>query len=104
MYCQDTIWNPTALRTLNPSLLSDLPLTPNLQPSVAQMTIPHHPVFDILPWPSVRTKLITIFSLPVSSKPVIARGLVALMQLIYDLDATVEGLRASGFDWSSDTN
>ncbi|KAF3394515.1 hypothetical protein F1880_005562 [Penicillium rolfsii] len=102
--CQDTIWDLTALRTLNSSLLSGLSLTSNLEPTVAQATIPHHPVFDILPWPSMRTKLITIFSLPVQSRPLIARDPLALMQLIYDLDDTAEGLRVSGFDWRSETN
>ncbi|KAI2789100.1 hypothetical protein POX_e07128 [Penicillium oxalicum] len=102
--CEDTIWDPTALRTLSPISSSAMPLTSNLEPTAAQITIPHHPVFDILPWPSMRTKLITIFSLPAQARPVIARDPMALMQLIYDLDDTSEGLRVSGSDWRLDRN
>ena len=41
-----------------------LTLPQNLQPVPAQFSIQHHPSLDLLPWPSVRTKLICMFSRP----------------------------------------
>ncbi|KAF7713403.1 Uncharacterized protein PECH_001343 [Penicillium ucsense] len=102
--CADMIWNPTSIWTLHPDSQRSLSLTPNFEPTAAQLTIPHHPIFDLLPWPSVRTKLITIFSLPSDARPTIARGPMALMQLMYDLDDTSEGLRVSGYDWRLDSS
>jgi hypothetical protein len=102
--CRDTMWDLTSRRTLAPTSLSEIQLPPNIEPTTAQQLIPHHPLFDILPWPSVRTKLITIFSMPVLARPMIARDPMALMQLFYDLDDSAEGLRVSGFDWREEKN
>jgi hypothetical protein len=103
--CQDTIWDITSRRTLSQQdPLSEIPLPPNFEPTAAQRMIPHHPLFDILPWPSVRTKLITIFSLPMQARPMIARDPMALMQLVYDLDDSAEGLRTTGSDWRDEMN
>jgi Domain of unknown function (DUF3425) len=102
--CQDTIWDITSRRTLTPSFLSEIQLPPNFEPTTAQRIIPHHPLFDILPWPSVRTKLITVFSMPALARPIIARDPMALMQLVYDLDDSAEGLRITGFDWRDEAN
>jgi len=52
----------------------------------------------------VRTKLITIFSLPMQARPMIARDPMALMQLVYDLDDSAEGLRTTGSDWRDEMN
>lgn len=42
--------------------VSHLPQT--WQPTAAQILIPHHPILDFLPWPSVREKLIYTLTLP----------------------------------------
>ncbi len=104
--CQDTIWDPSARRTLLPSSLIEIQgqLTSNFEPTPSQQMILHHPLFDILPWPSVRTKLVTIFSLPEQARPMIARDPMAVLQLAYDLDDSAEGLRVSGFDWRNEAN
>ncbi|KAF1941326.1 hypothetical protein EJ02DRAFT_434882 [Clathrospora elynae] len=48
-------------------------LPANLHPTFAQLTIPHHPMLDLLPWPSVRQKLICMLSLPSALRPVVAQ-------------------------------
>ncbi|CAO2655766.1 Nn.00g045690.m01.CDS01 [Neocucurbitaria sp. VM-36] len=67
------IWDPCYLHVLpqsNPALAS-LPI--NLHPVAAQHTIPHHPVLDLLPWPSVREKLICMLSMPSAFRPPVAQ-------------------------------
>ncbi|APA16026.1 hypothetical protein sscle_16g107960 [Sclerotinia sclerotiorum 1980 UF-70] len=73
--------------------LVDLP--GNLHPTAAQLMLPHYPVLDVLPWPSVRTKLICLFSQPEQLRPPIARGPMAIMQLMHALDDESEGLRVT---------
>ncbi|KAH8890635.1 hypothetical protein GQ53DRAFT_747374 [Thozetella sp. PMI_491] len=34
-------------------------LAPDLVPTVVQRSIPHHPCFDLIPWPSFRSKIIS---------------------------------------------
>lgn len=69
------IWDPFYLHVLPPShsipALHTLPA--NLHPVAAQFTIPHHPVLDLLPWPSVREKLIVMLSLPSAIRPPVAQ-------------------------------
>ncbi|KAF2116166.1 hypothetical protein BDV96DRAFT_686568 [Lophiotrema nucula] len=90
------IYNPLYLHTLpsipNPSL------PPNLHPIPAQVAIPHHPLLDILPWPSVREKLICMFSLPSALRPSAARGDEGegVMRIVQDLDDFGEGCRVHG--------
>ncbi|KAF2020894.1 hypothetical protein BU24DRAFT_487418 [Aaosphaeria arxii CBS 175.79] len=92
------IWDPTYMHTL--TTIPD-PSTPsNLHPTTSQMTIPHHPVLDILPWPSVREKLICILALPSALRPQVAREddggdgqSKAVFQLIQDADDMNEGCR-----------
>ncbi|ORY08448.1 hypothetical protein BCR34DRAFT_603534 [Clohesyomyces aquaticus] len=116
------IWNPfyTHLSPIHPH--PSLP--PNLHPTPAQLTIPHHPVLDILPWPSVREKLICILALPDPLRPPIARSNPssflslssiispfsptpsiteggqshgqAVMQMVQDLDDFESGVRVHG--------
>ncbi|KAH7411237.1 hypothetical protein BKA64DRAFT_704341 [Cadophora sp. MPI-SDFR-AT-0126] len=73
--------------------LGDLP--GNLRPTEAQLLLPHYPVIDVLPWPSVRTKLICLFNQPDQLRPPIARGPMAIVQLMHALDDESEGLRAT---------
>jgi hypothetical protein len=92
--CQDSMWDPTAKRMLDPYRTANLPL--NLQPTTAQQRIPHHPMIDILPWPSVRTKLICAFSLPEALRPPNARDSFALIKLVSDIEDSAEGCRIDG--------
>lgn len=73
-------------------------LPPNWRPTRAQRFVPHHPALDILPWPSVREKLIGLFSLPLNERPPIAADPLALVHLIYDLEDSAEGIRIWGSD------
>lgn len=93
----------------NPFYLHILPATPhpslppNLHPTPAQTMIPHHPMLDTLPWPSVREKVICMLHLPSMMRPPIAQNddgsegqHKAVMQLMHDLDDFREGVRNHG--------
>ncbi|KAK8198688.1 hypothetical protein M8818_006555 [Zalaria obscura] len=98
------IWSPTSSSiftatdsnpTPAPPWISTLP--PNLRPTPTQLTTPHHPLLDLLPWPRVRSKLIATFALPPSQWPRDARGeKLGLLQLVYDLEDG--GVRVWGAD------
>lgn len=75
---------------------SHLPRT--WQPTRAQLLIPHHPLLDFLPWPSVREKIIQLFSLPEDMRPPAAQSPTALVQFSYDLEDGAEGVRIWGGD------
>lgn len=70
-----------------PSWTSTLPF--NLRPTPAQLSTPHHAILDILPWPDVRTKLITAFSLlpTLLPKHPVDGTTVSVLRLVYDLEA-----------------
>ena len=74
-----------------PVPLGDLPET--LRPTEAQILLPHYPLLDVIPWPSVRTKLICLFSQPDQLRPPIARGSAAIMRLLHSIDDESEGFR-----------
>jgi hypothetical protein len=76
-----------------PVPLEDLP--ENLRPTEAQLLLPHYAVIDLLPWPSIRTKLICLFNQPDQLRPPIARGNMGIMRLIQDLDDESEGVRVA---------
>ncbi|KAH6841256.1 hypothetical protein AA0119_g9683 [Alternaria tenuissima] len=91
----DELLDLTIKRVLDVSKLS-VPLEhlpENLRPTEAQLLLPHNPMIDVLPWPSVRTKLICLFSQPDQLRPPIARGSMAIMRLLYSIDDESEGLR-----------
>ena len=77
-------------------------LPPNLHPTPAQINIPHHPLLDTLPWPSVREKLICMFALPSQLRPTIAQDdasfgkYKAIWQIVQDVDDPAEGMRVYG--------
>ncbi|RMZ82117.1 hypothetical protein DV737_g2216, partial [Chaetothyriales sp. CBS 132003] len=77
-------------------------LPDNLRPTRAQLTHPHHPLLDLLPWPSVREKLVLIFSLPAEKRPPCAASPTALLELVYDIEDSAEGVRIWGDDPCSD--
>ncbi|USP74618.1 hypothetical protein yc1106_01892 [Curvularia clavata] len=97
------IFDPFALHTSPPTPHPSLP--PNLHPVRAQILIPHHPALDIIPWPSVREKLICMLHLPSSQRPPIARGTrgEAIQRIIDDIDDYSSGWRVHGntAGWSS---
>ncbi|KAJ5808881.1 hypothetical protein N7474_010150 [Penicillium riverlandense] len=96
--CLPLLWNPASIHIVGPTAPSSFPLPQHFFPVSAQLTIPHHPLFDILPWPTVRTKFINAFALPSELRPPSARDPLALMHLVYDMDDEREGCRISGCD------
>lgn len=93
--CADTLWDPTFTRTVTAAEFSGSTLPANLLPTPIQGKVPHHPILDILPWPSVRTKLIAVFSQPLHIRPPIARDETGIMRLVQDIDDEAEGVRVS---------
>ena len=94
----ETIWE---LRTTSPFLNSvetydDLPVT--LRPTSVQRTVPHHPMLDILPWPTARNKMIHVFSQTPDLRPPQAACPTALMDFVYDIEDSAEGVRIWGDD------
>ncbi|ENH73879.1 hypothetical protein FOC1_g10011199 [Fusarium oxysporum f. sp. cubense race 1] len=83
----------TLLKAVMPSLLP-----PSWQPTPSQVAIPHHPVFDLLPWPGVRERAIFILSLPDELRPPRAQGALAIVNFAYDVEDTAEGVRIYGDD------
>lgn len=74
-------------------------LPPHLRPTRTQRLLPHHPVLDILPWPSTRDKLIQIFNLPPPLRPKSAQDPIGMVRLVYDMeDDSGEGIRIHGAD------
>ncbi|KAB8233572.1 uncharacterized protein BDW43DRAFT_310930 [Aspergillus alliaceus] len=71
----------------------------HLRPTATQVLIPHHPLLDLLPWPSVRDKFIQAFNLPISLRPKTAQDPMGLVRLMYDMeDVGGEGLRVHSSD------
>lgn len=98
--CELSIWDPNASRVFDTGQLQlPVPTLPSsLEPTEVQKRIPHHPIFDILPWPSIRTKLICVFAQPPELRPPAARDPLALLHLLYDMDDPAEGFRIAGAD------
>ncbi|KAJ6128152.1 hypothetical protein N7471_009369 [Penicillium samsonianum] len=86
--------------TRSPSYMTVFDKLPShLQPTPTQRLIPHHPVLDLLPWPSTRDKLIQVFNLPVNLRPQTARDPMGVVRLVYDMeDSSGEGLKVNGQD------
>ncbi|KAI1347359.1 hypothetical protein F5Y01DRAFT_307586 [Xylaria sp. FL0043] len=74
----------------------ELPLV--WRPTLSQSSIPHHPVIDLLPWPSVRDRIILLMGLPDEARPPALAGPLAIAQLAYDLEDGAEGARIWGDD------
>lgn len=77
-----------------PSLPPNLPQ--NLHPTALQLTTPHHPILDILPWPVTRDKLILVLALPPHLRPLPAQSETALLDFVYDVEDGSEGVRVWG--------
>jgi hypothetical protein len=98
--CLESIFDPTAFGTLAP--VSNPAVPAWLQPTTVQQTIPHHPFIDILPWPSVRTKLILALAQPAHLRPPAARDTNPMITLMADTDDIVDGCRVNGDGFNAD--
>ncbi|KAI6780407.1 uncharacterized protein J7T54_007256 [Emericellopsis cladophorae] len=93
------IWSPTCLSPFNTNTGTPAALLPpNWRPTSSQITVPHHPLLDLLPWPSARDRIIVIFNLPDEARPAHARGAMALFNFAYDFEDSAEGARIYGDD------
>jgi len=104
---QDTIWSLAGVSPFtNPDMaLAEFNHLPaNLRPTLLQMTIPHHPVIDLLPWPSARDRMIGILAQPPEIRPPGAASPMALLEFVYDIEDGAEGVRISGSDPYSASN
>ncbi|ETN45904.1 uncharacterized protein HMPREF1541_00085 [Cyphellophora europaea CBS 101466] len=104
---RELIWQLDALSPFSDPLNSFADyshLPPNLQPTALQRTQQHSPIIDLLPWPTVRDKLIHVLSAPVDLRPAIAATPTALVDFVYDLEDSAEGARIWGDDPYSDRN
>jgi hypothetical protein len=102
--CAESIFDFNTLRVFDSATLPLTTLPQNLRPTEVQKRVPHHPLFDILPWPSVRTKFICVFAQPMQMRPPAARDPMALMQVIFDMDDSAEGVRVTGSDMYKEGN
>ncbi|KAI8956152.1 hypothetical protein F4801DRAFT_4047 [Xylaria longipes] len=96
-----TIWQLSANSHFNDgthTALTTRELPEVWRPTLSQLTIPHHPVIDLLPWPSVRDRIIMLLCLPDNARPPAAAGPLAVAQLAYDLEDGAEGVRIWGDD------
>lgn len=100
----DLIWSLDSLSPFYGSMETFSQLPSNLTPTAFQRQHPHHPALDILPWPTVRDKLILVFSQPLELRPPSAKSPLALVNFIYDLEDPAEGVRIWGDDPYSDQN
>lgn len=73
-------------------------LPQNLRPTIEQLTVPHHPLLDILPWPAVRKRLINMYSLPSNLWPKHPDDGTesSIVRMVYDMED--DGVRVSGSD------
>ncbi|KAF4991568.1 hypothetical protein FGRMN_7686 [Fusarium graminum] len=97
--CSEGLWELDGNSAFNTGTGTPVSLLPSAwQPTQLQIDIPHHPVFDLLPWPSVRERAIFITSLPDESRPPRAQGSLACVNFAYDLEDSAEGVRIYGED------
>jgi hypothetical protein len=69
----DNLWDPSYMHVMPFSTSIDPSLPANLRPIPAQLIIPHHPALDLLPWPTMREKLICMLAMPSKLRPPVAR-------------------------------
>lgn len=79
-------------------------LPKNLQPTFEQLTLPHHPLLDILPWPAVRRRLINMYSLPSDVWPRHPEdgSESSIVRMVYDMEDS--GVRVSGPDPTTESS
>lgn len=98
----DQVYDVSARWTMGNADFSCLP--PSFQPSPIQLSVPHHPMLDIIPWSSLRDKLILMYAMPPALRPKIAQDdSTSLMQLGHDYEDPTEPFVVNGSDgWSED--
>lgn len=102
---QDLIWSLGAQSPFfTDPAMTMMPLPSNLQPTLNQLSIPHHPIIDLLPWPSVRDRMIMVLSQPPEVRPPSAASPMALLDFVYDIEDGAEGVRIFGDDPYSEQN
>ncbi|KAK4033947.1 hypothetical protein C8A01DRAFT_19193 [Parachaetomium inaequale] len=67
------------------------------QPTPTQLSVPHHPLLDMLPWPSVRDRIIGVMALANDSGDGTTTG-SRLVDFVYDMEDGAEGMRIWGSD------
>jgi Domain of unknown function (DUF3425) len=98
--CADRVWDLGAssvfLEGDTAAWMFSLPA--NLQPTTKQLTVAHHPIIDLLPWPNVRNKLIEMYCMPVHFWPRHPDdgSPCSLVRLVYDMEDG--GIRVWGAD------
>jgi hypothetical protein len=100
------VWDPFSVSpfyqsgaaSASPLPLAASSLPDNYHPTALQKAVKHHPVFDLLPWPSVRSKILHILTLPMEVRPQRARADMpsVTMQLMFDVKDAGGGLRVWG--------
>ncbi|KAL2173057.1 uncharacterized protein P884DRAFT_213103 [Thermothelomyces heterothallicus CBS 202.75] len=81
---------------------SEIP--PAWRPTAAQLSVPHHPVLDLFPWPPVRDRLIEVLSLTEQSAEIGLMDTPRLVNFIYDMEDAGEGIRIWGSDPYDETH
>ncbi|KAB9006580.1 hypothetical protein FH972_026934 [Carpinus fangiana] len=103
IHSADRLWDLSAGSVFlgSPTLYwaGDLPW--NLRPTHMQLTVPHHPILDVLPWPSMRDKLIRMYSMPLEIWPrhPSDSDACSLVRLVYDMEDG--GIKVWGSDPTS---
>ncbi|KXL45324.1 MAG: hypothetical protein FE78DRAFT_90641 [Acidomyces sp. 'richmondensis'] len=67
------IWDPAALSPISLGFLAN-PCPPHYEPTQLQKFVQHHPIIDLLPWPSFRDRFLYVMSLPIELRPKIAQN------------------------------
>ncbi|KAH8172814.1 hypothetical protein LIA77_07069 [Sarocladium implicatum] len=97
--CHHKIWS---LDAPSPFIANTAPPAHTLpaiwRPTTAQLTIPHHPLIDLIPWPSVRDRLLAVMTLPPEERPESTGGEMWFHNFVYDLEDNAEGVRIYGGD------
>ncbi|KAH6692377.1 hypothetical protein F5X68DRAFT_273656 [Plectosphaerella plurivora] len=97
--CTDDMWSLTAASPFITGTSMAAGLLPSTwRPTASQLMTPHHPVIDLLPWPTVRDRILGLISLPDEARPEHAKGQLATINLAYDMEDPAEGIRIIGSD------
>ncbi|KAK1256356.1 hypothetical protein MKX07_008615 [Trichoderma sp. CBMAI-0711] len=97
--CPQQIWDLGAVSPFTQGTATPAEqLPPAWKPTASQLLVPHHPLLDFLPWPQVRDRVISIFSMPEGMRPPHAAGPLALVNFAYDFEDNSEGVRVYGGD------
>ncbi|CAM1511245.1 Fc.00g087580.m01.CDS01 [Cosmosporella sp. VM-42] len=97
--CKGSFWTLDCNSPFNSGTATPSNLLPAAwRPTVSQVMVPHHPMLDFLPWPTVRDRIINILELPDELRPPNAVGPLGLVNFAYDVEHNSEGVRIYGGD------